>query len=748
MIPLDRRAWLLAFLVGMTALALWGLLGEHRVRRSFGGPDEGLIEELLYEFGYSLDDCLLVVEGEDLFRPVAVASARRVVAAVEGVDGVADVLSLDDVPARPPLPASVLPRDGASAKSFVEARERALAHPWIGQQLASLDGTTWVLPVLLDVQRHEERLAAGEEVDRVAELRAAVASVALPAGMRAELTGTLVMAHDTQETFDREQLLYHGAAYVLAAVLATLMFRGFVGVVLAGGGPILGVLWTFGWVELLGLELSSLARILMPIMIMMIGFTDSVHVLVHLRRARSEGQSPREATRSALRRLFQPCFLTTLTTGLGFASLLVARSELVRNFGLACALGVTLTFLSVMSFLPYFASSALGRHLRERERNVITQSFTPLGTRLFGLVLRYARTVTALGCLLTAAALVHGAGIETESRVAADIPESSPATRALARIDQSFGGSVPFKVVVSWDAEREGEAGGILAAVRAARAAVEAEEDRSDPFDLTDVVGLLAGDSAEPEAALATLALLPESLRERLWRPEVRAASIDLLLPDRGTRYFEPMFLRLEERMGALREDFPGFDFQLAGQAVLSGRIYGQFTEDLMHSLLLAGVTIFLVMTIAFRSLRLGLISVLPNVFPLAMTASALVLFGLPMAGATAFVMSLGIAVDDTIHFLTRFRHEYAKDEDLEEAVRRTVVRVGKALVMTTVVLVVGYSSVLTSDFPRNRLFAAMVCFTLAAALLCDVVLLPAMLKTFGYRHRTRGLPVIGGRGS
>lgn len=743
MTPLRRapvRSGLLAFLLAMTALAVWGFAGEHG-RSSFGGRgDEGLIEELMVEFGYALDDALLVIEGDDLFRPDAVAGARRIEAALEALEGVAAVISIDDVPRAGSLvpPRPVLPADGAAGEEFEAGRRRALEHPLIAGHMTSLDGRTWLAPVLLDEEHFFDRLAAGEPVERAAELRAAIAAVDLPADMRAQLTGSMAVASDTREAFQREQILYHSIAYVLVFLLATVLFRGFWAVVLAGGGPVIGVIWTFGWLELLGLELSSLTKILLPVMIMMIGFTDSVHLMVHIRRERSAGLAPPEATWASLRLLALPCFLTTFTTGLGFASLLFARSELVRNFGVACAVGVVCTFLAVMSFLPLFSSSFLGRYLRERDRSALVDGSLPFTSRVFAWKLRHARAITVVGCLATVAALFHGASLETESRIGADMPASSESSRALRRIDEAFGGTVPLRLLVTWDEARDEDPGAIVAALRAARGTLDTEPERSEPLALCDVLDFLVGPEADADAALGMLALLPAHLVERVIHRDVRTAQVEVQLPDRGYNHFEPMFERLEARLASLAREHPGFEFHLTGQAVLSGRIYRQFTEDLMRSLGLAALTILLVLTLAFRSLRLGLISVVPNAFPLAATASLLVLLDMPMAGATAFVMSLGIAVDDTIHFMTRFRHEYKRDGDLDAAIERTVLRVGKALLMTTIVLVVGFASVLTSDFPRNRVFSGMVCITILSALACDLVLLPAMLKSFGPGRRLR----------
>ncbi len=154
---------------------------------------------------------------------------------------------------------------------------------------------------------------------------------------------------------------------------------------------------------------------------------------------------------------------------------------------------------------------------------------------------------------------------------------------------------------------------------------------------------------------------------------------------------------------------------------------------EVFHSLLLASVIIFVVITASFRSIRFGLLSVIPNVFPLATTAMlrACIDTSLDVSSAFSFAVCLGIAVDDTIHFLTRYRHERAAGHDVPTAIRGTFITVGSALVMTTVVMISGFASVMTSQLPTHFLFASMACTTIAAALLGDLILLPALLARF-----------------
>ena len=172
----------------------------------------------------------------------------------------------------------------------------------------------------------------------------------------------------------------------------------------------------------------------------------------------------------------------------------------------------------------------------------------------------------------------------------------------------------------------------------------------------------------------------------------------------------------------------------MTGSAVWRWKNLYQIVVDLATSLGSASIIILVVLAIAYRSIKLGLISVVPNIFPLAVTGAALALTGqtLEIVSVCAFTVCLGIAVDDTIHFLTRFLEEGKHDRDLHSVIRKAFIGTGTALIMTTIVLDVGFATVLFSDMRDQRIFGAMAGITITAALLGDLIFLPALLSMFG----------------
>ena len=143
---------------------------------------------------------------------------------------------------------------------------------------------------------------------------------------------------------------------------------------------------------------------------------------------------------------------------------------------------------------------------------------------------------------------------------------------------------------------------------------------------------------------------------------------------------------------------------------------------------------ILITQALAYRSIRIGLISFIPNTFPLAVTGAWPVFSGynLELVSVCAFTVSLGIAVDDTIHFFSRYEDERTKTNDRDTAIRKAFTGVGVSLVMATVVLVAGFSTVAFSDSRDHQIFATMGALTIGFALLGDLIILPAMISWFG----------------
>ena len=239
---------------------------------------------------------------------------------------------------------------------------------------------------------------------------------------------------------------------------------------------------------------------------------------------------------------------------------------------------------------------------------------------------------------------------------------------------------------------------------------------------------------------MSMIELLPPPLKRAFFTPERRTASVTFRVQDLGIAKFDPLFRRVTEGLKEIQARHAGFNLNLQGNAVWRWKNLYQIVIDLAASLGSASFIIFICLSLAYRSLRTGFISIIPNTFPLTVTGAWLVWRNesLELVSVCAFTVCLGIVVDDTIHFLSRYDDERMKTPDRNEAIRRAFGNVGIAMVMTTSVLVAGFGTVAFSDSRDHHIFASMGVITIAAALFADLIFLPAMLACFAPNPRNQ----------
>ena len=676
-------------------------------------------------------DVVLVAEADDFFTPAAADAMRAAVEAVEALPQVGSVFWMDRAPVMNifGLREPILPRATASAARFADAKQRALAHPLVGGQLLSADGSTAMLLVGLDW------LFITSDAQCTSEIREAAqeAATAFPeAEIRFRITGNVPLRlRDANMTRGNERK-YQFIGYGMALVCAWVLFRGWEAVLIVALAPTFGVYWTMGILPLVGMGGNPFNAVVVPVLLVMVGFTDGVHMMVQIRRHRAAGLPPKEATRTAIHEVGLACWLTSLTTGIGFGSLMLAHHELVREFGTSCVIGVLATFFAVVMIVPMASASRLGRNVhRGHGHNLVDQHLGRLSV-VIDMVLARPRTYAVAGILLTLCLGLVTLTLRPDQRRTSGLPSSTEEAQALAHIDKVFGGMETAQVVVRWSPEipdGDGRIGEVIAEVEAA---VRQEPLLGSPLSLSRLLESLPGEGPIAER-MSLIELLPPPLKRGYYVPESREAFVTFRVQDIGIAAYSEVFERMERALNELMAAHPGFSWDLDGSAARRWRDLYRIVLDLATSLGTAIVIIFVVLTVAYRSLRIGLISITPNLFPLVATGTALVCVGqnLELVSVCSFTVCLGIAVDDTIHFLTRFREEQERGGSRNAAIRRAFVGVGTALVMTTVVLILGFATAMLSDSRAHQIFAAMGIMTIGTALFADLLFLPALLSQF-----------------
>ena len=664
---------------------------------------------------------ILVLECDEFFQPDRIRALHAAANHLKQMDEVHNLVWLGDV-----ISANLRgqqtallpgPDEDLTTERLQSAKEALLKHPLSERSLIANDGRTMLM--LIDARSKED----------VQPVRNAAIRRLEPDGIQTRATGSMALYDIHDRALNEDHIRIQLMAYVLVGAMAVIIFRRPSAIFVAASGPVTGVVWSMGWLRLLGESENELAKIILPVMIIMIGYTDGVHIVVRIRQMRAAGASLRDAVFDAVQLVGPACLLTSITTAIGFGSLMISNSSTIAGFGRASAIGVIVTFLAVILVIPLLSGSRLGNHMH------VSASRDPLSrlmNRSVGIISfssRHARLVTVIGVLITLFCLHACSHLIPNDRLGDRVPHSSEEWQAMRHCDKHMGGVRYLRVIVRWTGDQSRRE--IWPVIRDAEEALAREELVGPHMSIRTALTVFRGPERRDQSVLVNK--LPEDLKSQFYLPDEKVSLIVGRLQDLGMATLEPMFDRIKADLRKLETTHPGFELRLYSDVIVEGKVVRQMIEELLKSLAMASVIIFGVLAIVFRSLRIGLISIIPNVMPLAASGAMRLMINeeLGIASACSFAICLGIAVDDTIHYLTHFRHERRRGLNAHEANRNTFVAVGSALMMTTFLMTLGLGTVLTSRLPPHVHFAAMGCTTLAVALPADLLFLPALLSLF-----------------
>ena len=692
-------------------------------------PDYHALQQFFRDFGADDMQCVIVLECEDFFTEPTVKALRKLQDQAGEVEGVAGVYSMLD--ARRPwgrLLMPVIPMVNTEQEAFDQAREFLQQHPLVAGRMLSKDGKTALFLVRLE----GATLPVSELRPPLERLEKLLRNWSKESGVRARITGIPSLRVDIYQAVRRDQALFTLIGAGVSLLIAIVLFRRFAAVVIVTVPPLVGGLWVMGAMGLAGESINTLNSIL-PALVLVVGFTDSVHFMVEARR-HSSRKTPPQTARAALRHLLLPCGLTSLTTAVGFGSLALARIEIIQQFGVACSVGAILNFFAVMTLAPLLTSTPLGAWIGGPTQTG-WESRVQEGFRSWTrAIIRRAKLVAILGVAATAALFVLALQLKPTNRIGENLPNDTVSYTALQDCDRTFGGTLDCYIVLDWPEEKYAlKSPEVLQALRDIHELAEQRKQLSSPLSVLSVLSSL------PRGAFAYLERFPEEALQKVLRRDLGKAAVNVQAPDIGAQILAPIFQDLDDDLQALqKKKYPDFQITLTGSAVASSRNLNMMIVDLCQSLGLAAAIIFVTITIALRSFRSGLISILPNVFPLVFVAASLLVIrggALELSSVIMFSICLGIAVDDTIHFISRFHDEQQTAETTEQAVENSVSKVGSALLITTLTLTAGFGSGFFSALPALQTFSVLACMALLAALAADLIILPALLACLGKRR-------------
>jgi hypothetical protein len=506
---------------------------------------------------------------------------------------------------------------------------------------------------------------------------------------------------------------------------------------------LLSALWTFGAMAHLERPLTVLTTLLAP-MLAAIGSAYGIHMVSRYREEAARAPDGASAALDCLRQMRLPVLVAGFTTMIGFGALLITDVPAVFEVGAFSVLGVASITLLTLTLLP----AALVRSPLPSSREVAARD---LSSRIDAGLDRALGAVCALATRRAAPLLVAWAAVVVVC--AAAIPrividtdylsffdESSEIRREFEAVNRLLAGAVPIYISLRADepgAFRESE---VLRAVERIQRDAEAIPGVSRTLSLVDTVRVMnrvvSRDDPEAEripdtrGAVAELIFMaPKGDLDRYTNVNHSRANVLVRTGAVGSAAVRSVAAQLETAISksALPE---GIAASVTGNAILLSRSADGIARSQPRTVCLAALAIFVLVTVTFRSLRLGAVAMVPNLVPVVIFFGALGLGAAPLSLPTSLIgsVALGIAVDDTVHFLVRYGRERRRGLSPEQAALLSARRVGRAIAITSLMLMAGFLVVGLSSFATLRQFGILSAATMGVCLLTDLVLLPALL--------------------
>ena len=550
------------------------------------------------------------------------------------------------------------------------------------------------------------------------------------------LAGSAVIDEAFFRYSQRDTAVYAPVMAVVLILMLGLMFRSVAGVALPLAVCGLSIVWALGFLLWMG-WVTNIISTMLPPMLVAVGVADSVHLLQQLRLRARLGEPPDVALRNAFVRVFRPCLLTSLTTAAGMVALSAAHLSGIREFGLAAAVGVLGAFFLTLVGLP-LALSVMPPRLLGGLGGAGDRPTPGVLVAVASFATRRPKLVVVSAAVAVGVAIAGIAQLEVGASMTSYFWDEDPVFVDGLTIDAGFGGSLPGEILIeAIDGDLlEPDA---LAAMEACAEYMEAQEATGpalSPADLlrearrvlrNDPPGETALPESRAEAAQVLMLVEGDAELNRFLTVDRTAARVEIALE--MARY-EVLVDNLPAIEAGLAEVAEGrVTARVTGLARLLGAMEQYLVDSQVRTFSLAFVLVLGCIAVFFRSWRAGVLSAVPNLFPLVLVLGLMGWTGIKLDLTTIMIapLLLGLVVDDTVHVLERVLEARSEGASVPSAFSSSVQEVGHAVLITSLILTAGFLCPVLGSFKPNFYFGVLTCTAILLALIGDLVVFPAV---------------------
>ena len=580
------------------------------------------------------------------------------------------------------------------------------------------------------------------------------------------LGGGAMIAHDTIKMIQQDLFTFGVAVFFMFVLILSIIFRQFRWVIVPLVSAGLSALFTTGLISWIGWKVTVVSANFIALL-MIIGISLTVHLVVRYREITSKFNdiSHNEALKRTLSQMFLPCLYTALTTMVAFASLIISDIRPIIDFGLLMVLSIFIAFS--VSFV-FFGSLASLMNKNLKDTNIdYSSGFT---TWINSLVVRFKNIILLISLLGFIFSIVGINKLSVENKFIDYFKPSTEIYKGLSLIDKKLGGTAPLDIIISapennfendYESEDDFDDFGLeteqygywfnsqnLSYLEEIHDYLEARPEIGKVLSVSSAIKLaeiVKGNKLDDLELALLRKVLPEDINDQLLSSYISEDDNQVRLSARVIESMDGLNRKklIEEVKNDLIKNYELTEdqFYLSGISVIYNNLLQSLFQSLIGSLSIVFAAIFAMFIILFRSLYMAIIAMIPNLLSASSVLGIIGWSGIPIDIMTVTVaaISIGIGVDNTIHYVHRFLKEYEQNNNYDLAIKNSHSTIGRAMFYTSLTIVLGFMILVSSNFNPSVFFGIFTSFSMIVAILAALMLLPVLirhLKPFGRDSR------------
>ena len=565
-------------------------------------------------------------------------------------------------------------------------------------------------------------------------------------GLNVRISGMPYIRTLNAKNIKDEMQLFVGGALAITALIFFFFFRSFRATFITLFVVIIGVVWAFGFIGWFGYEITVLSALIPPLIIV-IGVPNAVFLINKYQQEIKKHGQQAKALQRVITKIGNATLMTNITTASGFATFVFVDSKLLREFGILASVNIISIFILALLIVPVlysFMPLPKKKHLSHLETKWIENVVNWMEK-----MVKYRRITVYFATVIIIIISIMGVyKIRVSGSLIEDMPKSMEFYKDIKFFEKEFGGIMPLEILIDTKKDKGVMKLSVLKKMDKINETIASFPELSKPISVVNLVKyskqayykgnpkyyqLPTGQEQSYIFAYTKNSNSDASMLKTFVDSSGRYARITTFMKDIGTDKMDVIQKRLK---AVIDKEFPSekYSVSITGKALVFIKGTNFLITNLVISLSLAILLIALFMAWMFRSPQMILISLIPNILPLLITAGLMGYFNIPIKPSTILVFSIafGISVDDTIHFLAKYRQELlASKWKVKPSVYAALRETGVSMFYTSIVLFFGFLVFTLSSFGGTIALGGLVSVTLLLAMISNLILLPSLLLTF-----------------